>query len=46
MWSDVIGLAAVALGCTFFGWAIMLLTSSRQERLKRLGFKREGWRPF
>jgi hypothetical protein len=48
MWNDVIALgAAGALGCTFFGWAIVLLTSSRHERLNhRLRFKREKWRAF
>ena len=48
MLSDIIALgAAGALGCTFFGWAIVLLTSSRHERLNhRLRFKREKWRAF
>jgi hypothetical protein len=48
MWSDVIALvAAAALGCLFFGWAIVLLTSSRQERLKyHPGFTHERWRSF
>ena len=43
MRSDIIALMmAGALGCLFFGWAIVLLTSSRQER----GVKRERWRSF
>ena len=48
MLSDVIALAAAgALGCAFFGWAIVLLTSSRHERLNhRLRLKREKWRAF
>ena len=48
MRSDIVALiAAGALGCMFFGWAIVLLTSSRQERLKHFpSFKREKWRSF
>jgi hypothetical protein len=35
MWRDVIALvAAGALGCTFFGWIIVVLASSRHERLR------------
>jgi hypothetical protein len=48
MWSDVIALGApAALDAHFLCWAIVLLTSSRHERLKRShGFKRERWRSF
>jgi hypothetical protein len=43
MRSDIVVLVtAGTLGCLFFGWAIVLLTSSRQER----GVKRERWRSF
>jgi hypothetical protein len=46
MWSEVIALGAAA-AFAFFGWAIVLLTSSRHERLKyRPAFERERWRSF
>jgi hypothetical protein len=47
MLSDVIALGATALFCAFIGWAVVVLTSTRRERLgQRFGFRARRWRPF
>ena len=47
MLSDVIALGATALFCAFIGWAVVVLTSTRRERLgQRFGFRARRWRSF
>ena len=36
-----------ALFCAFIGWAVVVLTSTRRERLgQRFGFRARRWRSF
>ena len=38
---------ATALFCAFIGWAVVVLTSTRRERLgQRFGFRARRWRSF
>ena len=47
MLSDVIVLGATAICCTSIGWAVVILTSTRRERLsQRFGFRARRWRSF
>ena len=47
MLSDVIAVGATALCCVFIGWAVVVLTSTRRERLNdHLGFRAHRWRSF
>ena len=44
MLSDVIALGATAICCTSIGWAVVVLTSTRRERLgQRFGFRARRW---
>ena len=47
MVSDIIALGATTLCCAFIGWVVVVLTSTRRERLsQRFGFRTRRWRSF
>ena len=47
MLSDIIALGATTLCCAFIGWVVVVLTSTRRERLsQRFGFRARRWRSF
>ena len=47
MLSDVIALGATVICCALIGWAVVVLTSTRRERLsQRFGFRVRRWRSF
>ena len=47
MLSDIIALGATAICCAFIGGVVVVLTSTRRERLsQRFGFRARRWRSF